>query len=67
VPQGWQRSGRLDELEKLNHDFAPRDAGESPAASAKRMLGNAAAVFASNDPVMRACSLAQKTDAWIRE
>jgi AcrR family transcriptional regulator len=57
----------LEELDKLTHDFAPRDAGESPAAFAKRMVGSAAAVFASNDPVMRACTVAQNTDAQIRE
>jgi AcrR family transcriptional regulator len=57
----------LAELDKLTHDFAPRGAGESPAAFAKRMVGSAAAVFASNDPVMRACTLAQNTDAQIRE
>jgi hypothetical protein len=31
------------------------------------MVGAAAAVFASNDPVMRACTLAQNTDAQIRD
>ena len=31
------------------------------------MVGSAAAMFASNDPVMRACTLAQNTDAQIRE
>src|ERR1700676_2314809 len=54
-------------LDKLTHDFAPRDAGQTPAAFAKRMVGSAAAVFASNDPVMRACTIAQNTDAQIRE
>ena len=57
----------MEELDKLTHDFAPRDAGETPAAFAKRMVGSAAAVFASNDPVMRACTVAQNTDAQIRE
>ena len=57
----------MEELDKLTHDFASRDAGETPAAFAKRMVGSAAAVFASNDPVMRACSIAQNTDAQIRE
>jgi AcrR family transcriptional regulator len=57
----------LEELDQLTRDFAPRDAGESPAAFAKRMVGSVAAVFASNDPVMRACNAAQNTDAQIRE
>jgi AcrR family transcriptional regulator len=57
----------MEELDKLTHDFAPRDAGQTPAAFAKRMVGSAAAVFASNDPVMRACTIAQNTDAQIRE
>ena len=57
----------MEELDKLTHDFASRDAGETPAAFAKRMVGSAAAVFASNDPVMRACTVAQNTDAQIRE
>ena len=39
------------ELDNLTHDFAPREPGETPAAFAKRMVGSAAAVFASNDPV----------------
>jgi AcrR family transcriptional regulator len=57
----------MEELDKLTHDFAPRDADETPVAFAKRMVGSAAVVFASNDPVMRACSIAQNTDAQIRE
>jgi AcrR family transcriptional regulator len=57
----------MEELDKLTHDFAPRDAGQTPAAFAKRMVGSAAAVFASNDPVMRACTIARNTDAQIRE
>ena len=60
-------SDALDELDKLTHDFAPREAGETPAEFAKRMVGSAATVFASNDPVMQACTLAQNTDAQIRE
>jgi AcrR family transcriptional regulator len=55
------------ELDELTHDFAPRNPGETPAAFAKRMVGSAAAVYASNDPVMRACVVAQNTDAQIRE
>ena len=31
------------------------------------MVGSAAAVFAHNDPIMAACTLAQNTDAQIRE
>ena len=57
----------MEELDKLTHDFAPREADETPEAFAKRMVGSAAAMFASNDPVMRACTLAQNTDAQIRE
>lgn len=55
------------ELDTLTHHFAPRRPDETPAAFAKRMVGGAAATFASNDPVMRACTLAQNTDAQIRE
>lgn len=57
----------MEQLDKLTHDFAPRGTDETPAAFAKRMVGSAAAVFASNDPVMRACTLAQNTDAQIKE
>ena len=57
----------LTQLDHLTHDFAPRSADESPAVFAKRMVGSAAAVFASNHPVMRACTVAQNTDAQIRE
>src|SRR6185312_16731568 len=57
----------MAELDTLTHDFAPREPGESAPAFAKRMVGAAAAVFASNDPVMRACTLAQNTDAQIRD
>jgi len=57
----------MAELDQLTHDFAPRDAGESPSDFAKRMVGYAAAVFAANDPIMAACNLARSTDAQIRE
>jgi AcrR family transcriptional regulator len=57
----------MAELDKLTHDFAPRERGETPSAFAKRMVGSAAAMFASNDPVMTACAIAQNTDAQIRE
>ena len=57
----------MAELDKLTHDFAPREADETPEAFATRMVGSAAAMFASNDPVMRACTLAQNTDAQIRD
>jgi AcrR family transcriptional regulator len=57
----------LAELEELTHDFAPRDPGESPPAFAKRMVGSAALMFASNDPIMTACTVAQNTDAVIGE
>jgi AcrR family transcriptional regulator len=55
------------ELEELTHYFAPRGAGESPAAFAKRMVGSAAVVYAHNDPVMSACNVARNTDAEIRD
>jgi AcrR family transcriptional regulator len=54
-------------LDKLTHGFAPREPGETPAAFAKRTVGSAAAVYASNDPVMTACAVARNTDAQIRE
>lgn len=57
----------MAELDELTHDFAPREAGETPASFAKRMVGSAAAVFASRDPIMQAFTLAQNTDAQIRE
>jgi len=57
----------MAELDKLTHDFAPRETEESPAAFARRMVGYAKAVFASNDPIMRATTLARNTDAQIRE
>ncbi len=57
----------LEELDELTHDFAPRSADESPSGFARRMVGSAAAVFASNHPVMQACTVAQNTDAQIRE
>jgi AcrR family transcriptional regulator len=57
----------MEELDKLTHHFAPRDADETPTTFAKRMVGSAAAMFASNDPVMRACTIAQNTDGQIRD
>ncbi|MGK2868630.1 MAG: TetR/AcrR family transcriptional regulator [Mycobacterium sp.] len=57
----------LAELDVLTHNFAPRDPGESPAAFAKRMVGSAAAVFTTNDPVMAACTAARNTDAQISD
>ena len=54
-------------LDNLTHDFAPREPDETPAAFAKRMVGSAAAVYANNDPVMKACTVARNTDAQIRE
>lgn len=56
-----------DLLDNLTHDFAPREPGETPEAFAKRMVGSAAAVYATNDPVMAACAVARNTDAQIRE
>jgi AcrR family transcriptional regulator len=56
-----------EELDKLTHHFAPREPGETPSDFAKRMVGSAVAVYASNDPVMTACAVARNTDAQIRE
>lgn len=56
-----------EELEELTQFFAPRQPGESPQEFAKRMVGSAAAVYADNDPVMRACNAARHTDIEIRE
>ncbi|HYJ56248.1 MAG TPA: TetR/AcrR family transcriptional regulator [Mycobacterium sp.] len=57
----------MADLDKLTHDFAPREPGESPSEFAKRMVGYAAVVFSSHDPIMGACNLARNTDAQIRE
>jgi len=54
-------------LDDLTHHFAPREPGEAPADFAKRMVGNAAIVYANDDPVMNACAVARNTDAEIRE
>ncbi|MDT5207807.1 MAG: hypothetical protein QOF67_222 [Mycobacterium sp.] len=54
-------------LDSLTHHFAPREPGESPQAFAKRMVGSAAAVYANDDPVLKACAVARNTDAQIRE
>jgi AcrR family transcriptional regulator len=56
-----------DLLDELTHHFAPRESGETPVAFAKRMVGSAAAVFANEDPVLSACTVARNTDAEIRE
>jgi AcrR family transcriptional regulator len=60
-------SEALEELDTLTHNFAPREPGETPEAFAKRMVGSAAAVFVTNDPIMSACTIAQNTDAEIRD
>jgi AcrR family transcriptional regulator len=57
----------MAQLDDLTHHFAPREPGETPSEFAKRMVGSAAAVFALNDPIMAACTVAQNTDAQIRE
>jgi AcrR family transcriptional regulator len=54
-------------LDSLTHHFAPREPGETPAAFAKKMVGSAAAVYANDDPVLKACAVARNTDAQIRE
>jgi AcrR family transcriptional regulator len=56
-----------EELEELTQYFAPRQPGESPEQFAKRMVRSAAAVYAHNDPVMTACTVARHTDAEIRD
>ncbi|MCV7222173.1 TetR/AcrR family transcriptional regulator [Mycolicibacterium elephantis] len=56
-----------EELAKLTHNFAPREPDESLSDYAKRMVGSAAAVYATNDPIMHACAVARNTDAQIRE
>jgi AcrR family transcriptional regulator len=56
-----------DLLDELTHHFAPREAGETPEAFAKRMVGSAAMVFANDDPVLRACTAARTSDAEIRD
>ena len=57
----------MAELDKLTHDYAPREQGETPAEFAKRMVGYAALVYTSHDPIMGACNQARNTDAQIRE
>ena len=57
----------MEQLATLTHNYAPRDVGETPAAFSKRMVGSAATVFATNDPIMSACTVAQNTDGQIRE
>lgn len=54
-------------LDNFTHHFAPREPGETPSECAKRMVGAAAAVYATNDPIMHACAIARNTDAQIRE
>ncbi|ULE33263.1 TetR/AcrR family transcriptional regulator [Mycobacterium sp. IDR2000157661] len=54
-------------LDSLTHHFALREPGESPRDFAKRMVGSAAAVYANDDPVLKACAVARNTDAQIRE
>jgi len=54
-------------LDELTHHFAPREPGESPEAFAKRMVGSAVAVYANDDPVLSACSVARNTDVQIGE
>jgi len=60
-------SEALEELDALTHNFAPREADETPQDFAKRMVGSAAIVFATNDPIMSACTIAQNTDGEIRD
>ena len=57
----------MAELDKLTHDFAPREPDETPSDFAKRMVGYANIVFSSHDPIMGACNLARNTDGQIRE
>jgi AcrR family transcriptional regulator len=60
-------SEAMEELDALTHNFAPREPDETPESFAKRMVGSAAAVYATNDPIMSACTAAQNTDAEIRD
>jgi AcrR family transcriptional regulator len=55
------------ELDDLTHSYAPRGPEETPTAFAERMVRSAAAVYAHNDPLMKACNAARHTDAEIRE
>jgi AcrR family transcriptional regulator len=55
------------ELEELTQYFAPRQPDESPEQFAKRMVGSAAAVYTSNDPVIVACNAARHTDIEIHD
>ena len=57
----------MEELDKLANGFAPLESGETQSEFATRMVGSAATVFATNDPIMRACNLSRSTDAQIRE
>lgn len=57
----------MSELDKLTHHYAPREQGETPAQFAKRMVGYAALVYSSHDPIMGACNVARNTDAQICE
>ncbi|EKF25223.1 bacterial regulatory s, tetR family protein [Mycolicibacterium hassiacum DSM 44199] len=56
-----------EELDKLTHNFAPREPGETPEEFARRMVGSAAAVMAVQDPIMAACVAARNTDPQIRD
>jgi AcrR family transcriptional regulator len=56
-----------EQLEELTQFFAPRQPGESPEQFATRMVGSAAVVYASNDPVMNACNAARYNDVEIRD
>ncbi|TDZ99791.1 HTH-type transcriptional regulator EthR [Mycobacteroides salmoniphilum] len=53
------------ELDELTHYFAPRGDEETPEQFANRMVGSAAASFAHNDPLMKACQEARITDLTI--
>src|SRR3954449_7031945 len=51
-----------DLLDNLTHHFAPGEPGETPTAFAKRMVGSAAAVYANDDPVLKAWAVGRNTD-----
>jgi AcrR family transcriptional regulator len=53
------------ELDELTDYFAPRGEKETPEQFANRMVGSAAASFAHNDPLMKACQEARITDPTI--
>lgn len=56
-----------EELEEASQHFSARQPGESPEQFVNRMIGSVAAVYANNDPVLRACNAARQSDMEIRD